>query len=139
MTSFPLRRGPAVPRRLSSLAALLGTHPPAGDPEIGGVAPVGSAGPDELGFLADRRYLRGLPGSRAGALLVAASLEEALGSDPRPRLVVPNPHRALVVLLEALHPHEAPEPGRDADPAFRRGWERGRAYRGDEGRLRKSA
>lgn len=36
---------------------------------------------------------------------------------------------------------DAPEPGRDADPAFRRGWERGRAYRGDadERRLPKSA
>ena len=41
--------------------------------------------------------------------------------------------------FEAALTHEAPEPGRDADPAFRRGWERGRAYRGDEGRLRKSA
>ena len=50
-----------------------------------------------------------------------------------------NPEASAELSFEAALTHEAPEPGRDADPAFRRGWERGRAYRGDEGRLRKSA
>jgi hypothetical protein len=38
--------------------------------------------------------------------------------------------------FEAALTHDAREPGRDADPAFRRGWERGRAYRGDADRRR---
>ena len=42
--------------------------------------------------------------------------------------------------FEAALTQDAPEPGRDADPAYRRGWERGRAYRGDaDHRLPKSA
>ena len=47
-----------------------------GDPgvRIADVAPIFQAGPRELGFLADRRYLRFLPETGAGALLVAQEL-----------------------------------------------------------------
>ncbi len=77
---------------------------------ITGVAPLKEAGPTELGFLADQRYLDELEGSRAGAILVARNLAERGVEDSRPHLVVAEPHRALRALLHALQPEEVPPP-----------------------------
>lgn len=82
-----------------------------GDPDrtIRGVAPIVQAGPEELGLLASRRYLRYLSGSSAGALLVSEDLEKAVSEDdasPETRIVVEDAHRALVPLLRRLHPAE---------------------------------
>ena len=63
-----------------------------------GVAPLDEAGPLEMGFLALKRYARLVPGSRAGAFLVAADMESLL--PPRaPRVVVSTPYPALRTLL----------------------------------------
>jgi len=40
---------------------------------VRGVAPLDVAGPDQVSFLADRKYLRQAQASRAGALLVATT------------------------------------------------------------------
>ena len=45
-----------------------------GDRVIRGVAPLDSAGPDELSFVANPRYLPYLHGTKAGAVLVAAPM-----------------------------------------------------------------
>lgn len=85
-----------------------------GDPALRGVAPLDRAGPDELGLLASARYLSYVPASRAGALLVSSELNEKLdetGADARPRIVVEDPHAALVVLLPRFYPAEPPPPG----------------------------
>jgi UDP-3-O-[3-hydroxymyristoyl] glucosamine N-acyltransferase len=79
------------------------------DLELTGVAPVEDASAHELGFLASRRYLARAAESRAGALLIADSLEPSVDAD-RPRIVVPDPHRALRILLEHFHPEREHRP-----------------------------
>lgn len=106
MNSFPSRRRQPIPHLLSEFARLLDLPPPAKEVEILGIAPLALAGPEELGFLAHRRYLSELTGSRAGALLVSRQLDSLLDEDPRPRLVVEDAHRALATLLEVVHPPE---------------------------------
>ncbi len=74
------------------------------------VAPMDEAGPDELGLLAARRYVRFAPESRAGAFLVSADLEAAV-EGRTPLVVVDDAHRALAALLRHLHPPEPVEAG----------------------------
>jgi UDP-3-O-[3-hydroxymyristoyl] glucosamine N-acyltransferase len=96
---------------LSEVAALVGGRL-VGDRAVivRGVAPHASAGPDRIAPLAAARYRADVAGSRAGSLLVAADLEEGL-DDTRPRVVVADPHAALIPLLERLHGEPAAEPG----------------------------
>ena len=82
-----------------------------GDATVRGIAPLRDAGPDDLGLLADPRYVRDAVHSAAGALLVATALEAHLAEDPRPRVVVDDPYRAMVPLLEALDPTPTYAPG----------------------------
>lgn len=72
------------------------------------VASLREAGPDELGLLADRRYVARVAESRAGAFLVSTDLEDEL-PDGCAYVAVEDPHGALVPLLEHFHPE--PEPG----------------------------
>lgn len=80
------------------------------DLKIHGVAPVRDAGPDQLGLLAARRYLKFVGDSKAGALLVSSDLADAVPTD-RPCVIVENPHRALPGLLEHFHPPSHRRPG----------------------------
>lgn len=88
---------------LGALAEVVGGRL-VGDPglSVRGLAPVESAGPDETTFLAARRYARQAGGSRAGSFLVAETLEAHVAD--RPRVVVAEPHRALLLALRWLHP-----------------------------------
>ncbi|MBT8337827.1 MAG: UDP-3-O-(3-hydroxymyristoyl)glucosamine N-acyltransferase, partial [Gemmatimonadetes bacterium] len=74
------------------------------------VAPVSEAGPDEVAFVADRRYVSGAASSRAGAFLVGAEWADRL-PEAAARVVVDDGHRALQSLLSALHPPREPRPG----------------------------
>lgn len=98
-----------------------------GSPEVrvGDLLPLEQAGDGELGFLADRRYLRFLPDSRAGALLVSEALS---GEVPpgRPAVVVPDPHRALALLIERFHPASLPTAGIHPTAVFGTGVRLGR-------------
>jgi len=98
-----------------------------GDPDhvVRDLLPLGQAGPDDLGFLADRRYLRFLEGSRAGALLVSRGLAEAVTPEI-PSVVVGDPHRALALLVDRFHPHVPPPPGVHPTAVFGRGVRVGR-------------
>lgn len=75
-----------------------------GDPALAvtAVAPVEEAGATEMAFLAAQRYAKHVPRSQAGAFLVSKELEARVCQ--RPRIVVEDPHRALVLLLRRLHP-----------------------------------
>lgn len=75
-----------------------------GDPEVRvrGVAPLESAGPEQLSFVANARYQGYLQGTRAGALLVAEPLLEAV-PERVTRIVVADPHLALYRVLPALY------------------------------------
>lgn len=81
-----------------------------GDPEtrVRDVAPLREAGPEHLGFLAERRYLEYLVATRAAAVLVPEQLAhetEGVGT----RVLVKEPRQALLRLLERFHP-SAPVP-----------------------------
>ncbi len=74
------------------------------------ISPVHDAGPDDLALLADRRYAGDLPGCAGCALLVSETLSHLPGG-PSDRLVVEDPHAALIRLLPLLHRRQKPEPG----------------------------
>lgn len=70
---------------------------------IADVRPVDEAGPGDLGFLASRKYVRHVAGTRATALLVDGALESEAG-EGRPFVVVENAHVALYHVLSRLYP-----------------------------------
>lgn len=110
MTNFPLREPGSAPTSLARLAELLDLPRPGIEVEIRGIAPLAEAGPDQLGLLADRRYLGRVPESRAGALLVSRDLAALLPEAAPPALVVADAHLALIKVLESLFPPAPADP-----------------------------
>lgn len=95
-----------TPLTLARVAELVGgrmTGPP--DTRVERIAPVDEAGPDEMGFLALKRYARFLQESSAGSLLVSSALEKHVPEET-PRVVVDEPYAALLAILRHLHPDE---------------------------------
>ena len=77
---------------------------------LSGVAPLDRAGPGDLSFLASGKYLPEFQQSRAGAVLCRAE-HRAAEPGPSTRIVVPDPHRALLLVVGSLYP---PPPRRPA-------------------------
>lgn len=97
----------ARPIAASELATLVGGRligP--GDVTVAGIAPLERAGPGDLSFLAATRYLPYFQRTRASVTLVDPKFADALGG-PATRIVVPDPHAALLAVIPALYP-EAP-------------------------------
>ncbi|HKJ02275.1 MAG TPA: UDP-3-O-(3-hydroxymyristoyl)glucosamine N-acyltransferase [Longimicrobiales bacterium] len=67
-----------------------------------GVASVEDAQASQVAFLSSKRYSRFVPDSRAGSFLVSGELEAYVS--PRARVVVTEPHRALITILRHLEP-----------------------------------
>ena len=82
-----------------------------GDPAriVTGVAPLESAGPDQISFLTDRRHHDAARTSRAGAFLVPDDVADL----PGPTLQCPAPQQALIDLLRLFHPPAAIPAGVD--------------------------
>ncbi|HEU4369188.1 MAG TPA: UDP-3-O-(3-hydroxymyristoyl)glucosamine N-acyltransferase [Methylomirabilota bacterium] len=82
-----------------------------GDPArvVVGVAPLDSAGPDQISFLTDPRYREAARVSRAGAFLVPPDVADL----PGPMLRCAAPQQALIDLLHLFHPPVPPPPGVD--------------------------
>jgi UDP-3-O-[3-hydroxymyristoyl] glucosamine N-acyltransferase len=99
---------PAGPYTLGELAQALGAALE-GDPGrvIAGVAPLETAGPDQISFLTHPKYLSLAKSSRAGALLVP---EDTVGLQS-PLLRSSAPQRALISLLQLFHPTPPVVPG----------------------------
>ena len=78
-----------------------------GDPgrAVDGVASLETAGPSQVSFLTDTKYLKQAESSRAGALLVGRNVSGLRG----PLLKVDRPQQGLIALLELFYP-EAPAP-----------------------------
>jgi UDP-3-O-[3-hydroxymyristoyl] glucosamine N-acyltransferase len=95
---------------LGELAAVLQARLD-GDPTrvVTGVAALESAGPDQISFLTDARYLGAARASRAGAFLAATGGE----SLPGPTLRCAAPQQALIELVHLFHPAVAAPPGID--------------------------
>jgi UDP-3-O-[3-hydroxymyristoyl] glucosamine N-acyltransferase len=91
-----------------------------GDPDavVSAVAPLDRAGERDLSFLASPRYAPLFADSRAGVVLVAPALAETRGG-ARARIVVDQPHEALLGLLPRLY--RAPPRPVGIDPTARIG------------------
>lgn len=103
--------------RLSVLAQQLGGRVVGdGDPEITRVAPIESAGPDEITFLANPKYFAFLETTRAGAVLTM----EGIQLPGKCFVWLPNPYEAFGKAVEILmvrpmrrfgvHPHATVDP-----------------------------
>ncbi len=78
-----------------------------------GVGPLDRAGGDTLSFLVSGKYLPYFRASTAGAVLVPdAFAGESAG--PATRIVVPDPHRALLAVVQAFFPSAPARAGIDA-------------------------
>jgi UDP-3-O-[3-hydroxymyristoyl] glucosamine N-acyltransferase len=119
----PGHRGPEL--SVEEIAVLVGGRVE-GDPtvKVSGIAPLDQAGPRELGFLAQRRYLRYLEGTRAAAVLVSEPLAKEARQLPA-RIVVEEAHAALPPLLSVLYPQSQPESGIHPTAVLGRGVELG--------------
>ena len=82
-----------------------------GDPTrvVTGVAPLDSAGPDQISFLTDARYHDAARASRAGAFLAASDAADL----PGPTLRCAAPQHALIDLVRLFHPPAPILPGVD--------------------------
>ena len=109
--SDPASAPTPMPVTLGELATLVAGEL-TGDPSltVRGVATLADAEPDEIALLAAPRYRDQVAGCRACALLVSADLEGGL-ADSRPRVVVADPHAALIPLLARFRPSTLPCPG----------------------------
>ena len=77
---------------------------------VSGVAPLDRASLDDLSFAAQTRYAPLLRETGAGVVFVSADLAESPTSAPS-RIVVANPHEALLALLPRFYPEKMREPG----------------------------
>jgi UDP-3-O-[3-hydroxymyristoyl] glucosamine N-acyltransferase len=77
---------------------------------VSGIAPLDRAQPHHLTFLASAKYAPLLANADAGVLLVSPELAEARGAT-RARVIVANPHEAMLSLLGALYPPTRQVPG----------------------------
>ncbi|MEN0074496.1 MAG: UDP-3-O-(3-hydroxymyristoyl)glucosamine N-acyltransferase [Paracraurococcus sp.] len=102
---------PSGPQRLQDIAAAAGASF-AGDPGrlFTGVAPLQSAGPEDVSFLDNRRYAGLLAGTRAGAVVLAPAFAAQV-PEGAVALVTPQPYLGFARVARLLHPAPAPVPG----------------------------
>ncbi|NNF42908.1 MAG: UDP-3-O-(3-hydroxymyristoyl)glucosamine N-acyltransferase [Phycisphaerales bacterium] len=84
-----------------------------GDVTITGCAPIRTAGPNEVTFLANRKYARYLPDTRAAGVLVDPRMP---CPDHVTRLVCDDPYFAFRNALVALYGYRTHPPPMDAEP-----------------------
>ena len=82
-----------------------------GSAVVYGIGPLDRAGPDDLSFLALPKYVPMFAGSRAGVVLMSPALAEEKGGAARARIIVKDPHAALLAVIPRLHPPAARTPG----------------------------
>ena len=72
------------------------------------VAPLETAGPEELSFLANRKYQKLLASTRARAVILG---EEARDATALPRIVCKYPYAYYARVAALVNPEATPEPG----------------------------
>lgn len=85
-----------------------------GNVEIAGVAGIEDAGPDELTFVSNRKYIRAARSTRAGAVIVEPDFETIAP----PTLRTPNPYLAFARAIDLFHSDPAPSGTRDPTSAI---------------------
>src|SRR3546814_6973567 len=74
------------------------------------VAPLDGAGPDDVGFLDNRRYLGQFAESKAGACIVSPELAERAPAGMQ-LLLTRRPYRGYAKVAQAFYPPPRPRPG----------------------------
>ena len=88
--------------RVAELAELTGSEwRGAPDAEVSGVGTLADAGPDQITFLANRKYRKFLEGTRAGAVICTAADADV---SPVPALVAADPYVAYAKIARRLVP-----------------------------------
>jgi UDP-3-O-[3-hydroxymyristoyl] glucosamine N-acyltransferase len=109
-SGFFTAAGPFTLRRLAEISEA--RMAPGGDPErvLRDVAPLDAAGPEDVSFLDNRRYVPAFAATRAGACVVQ---EEMAPKAPAgvALLLAEDPYRAYARIAQAFHPVAAPEAG----------------------------
>ena len=72
------------------------------------VAPLDTAGPQELSFLANPKYQKLLATTRASAVLLA---EDFAAAERLPRIICKNPYASYARIAALINPEERPSPG----------------------------
>ncbi len=93
--------------RLSELAARIGARLVGEDAVVTAIAPIETAGPGQVTFLANPKYMRFARDSAASAIIA----RDAVAGARAAFLLSENPYLALVCAVEAFHPPARPEPG----------------------------
>ena len=99
---FPVERQLTI----GEIVALTRAKPRAGTPldrRIGNIAPLDTARASDISFLDNKKYLRQLAVTRAGACLLKPHFEDA-APDTLAVLVTAEPYRAFVAVARALFP-----------------------------------
>lgn len=101
------------PQTLACLAEAAGIPLPDGidaDRTLTGIGPLTSAGPTEISFLDNRRYLGSLRASRAGVVLVPPAFAAEVPADCLV-LPTPQPYLGFIRIARLFHPLPSPVPG----------------------------
>jgi len=110
----------AGPHSLAALAALSGARlagPADGGRLMADVAPLETAGPDDLTFLDNRKYTDAFMASRAGAAFVTEAMAERAPAGMA-LLVSREPYKAFARAVQAFYPQAAVVPGRAPSAAI---------------------
>lgn len=75
---------------------------------VSGVAPIERAGPQEIAFVSQAKYLRDIEASQAGALILPP---DGRDSSQRPRIITSNPYLYFARVSSLLNPVPRPAPG----------------------------
>jgi len=86
------------------------------DVEITGVAGIEEAGPGELTFVSNRKYIQHIKDTKASAIILGLDLPDV----PIPSLRTSNPYLAFARVLELFHEPMLPKPGIHASAAIDR-------------------
>jgi UDP-3-O-[3-hydroxymyristoyl] glucosamine N-acyltransferase len=110
----------AGPHSLAALAALSGARlagPADGGRLMADVAPLETAGPDDLTFLDNRKYTDAFMASRAGAAFVTEAMAQRAPAG-MVLLVSREPYKAFARAVQAFYPQAAVVPGRAPSAAI---------------------
>ncbi len=98
------------PLPLSAVAAAAGSPPPAEERLLRGVAPLQTAGPAEVSFLDNPRYLPALVATHAGAVVLRPELAARVPAGTT-AIPVPEPYQSWARVAALFHPPPPPRPG----------------------------
>lgn len=99
------------PHALRDVAAAAGLGAPESALMLTGVAPLQSAGPDQVSFLDNRKYAPLLETTRAGALILHPAMAGRVPAGCV-AIVTPEPYLAWARVAALFHPLPPPRPGR---------------------------